>query len=468
MASQSSRPDIIFVLSDQHRASALGCADDEPVETPNLDRLAAGGTRCTAAYANVPLCSPSRASLLTGRYPRDAGICDNGDRLAADATTVGEAFSDAGYRTCYVGKWHLSGEPENYGPTDEAVAEHVRSRGFDRTVIPEAAHTYFDVDHYVDGERVETDGYAPTVQTEYALDFLRDGGDEPTCLVVSYGPPHNPYEQVPEAVRARYDSDELPVRPNVEPILPYAGDHPEPVPLWAPPVSVNVETVDLAVSDNTYVDPREGLADYYAQISAIDREIGRLLDGLDDLGIADETVVTYTSDHGDQLWSQGHAQKGVPYEESVHVPLIVRWPGEVPAGRETGGLIGLADLASTLAGLVGVDGPVDGLSDDASGADLSALVRGETDDGRAAVPLLNDAVGWRGIRTPRYTYARTDPGRFPHLSEGGWLLFDDETDPYQLRNRLYDPDYADARAECEHLVDEFIARTDDPFAAGDA
>jgi arylsulfatase A-like enzyme len=461
MSDSEGRPNVVLVTTDQHRASALGCADDEPVETPNLDRLAGEGTRFERAYANTPLCAPSRASLLTGRYPGRAGVRDNGDRLADDATTLGEAFSTAGYRTGYVGKWHLSGDEENYGGTDGSVAEQIQSRGFDRTVVPEAAHAYFDVDHFVDGdERVETEGYAPAVQTEYALEFLRGSADDPTCLVLSYGPPHNPYEQVPGRFRERYDVEEIPLRPNVEPILSYGDDHPEPVPLWAPPSSVG--SVDLAVSDKTYTDPREGLRDYYAQITAVDRQIGRLLDGLEDLGMADDTLVVYTSDHGDQLWSQGHSQKGVPYEESIHVPLLVRWPGEVSAGRETKSMASLVDLVPTLCELADVDGPPD-----AAGEDLSTLVRGETDDGRDAVPLANYAVGWRGVRTDRYTYAKTSSEALPHLPNGGWLLFDDDWDPYQLENRLYDPAYRDAREECERLVEEFVERTDDPFPADD-
>jgi len=457
MSDSGSRPNVVLVTTDQHRASALGCSNDEPVETPNLDRLAAEGTRFERAYANTPLCAPSRASLLTGRYPNQAGVRDNGDRLSEDATTLGEAFSTAGYRTGYVGKWHLSGDEENYGDVDGSVAEQIRSRGFDRAVVPEAAHAYFDVDHFVDGDRrEETEGYAPAVQTEYALEFLRESGDDPTCLVLSYGPPHNPYEQVPEEFRKRYDVEEIPLRPNVEPILPYGDDHPEPVPLWAPPSSVG--SVDLDVSDRTYTDPREGIRDYYAQITAVDREVGRLLDELDDLGMADDTIVVYTSDHGDQLWSQGHSQKGVPYEESIHVPLLVRWPDEVPADRETDGLASLVDLVPTVCELAGVDGPTK-----TAGEALSKFVRGDADDGRDAVPLANYAVGWRGVRTDRYTYARVSAEALPHLPNGGWLLFDNDRDPYQLENSLYDPSIRDARKKCERLVEAFAERTDERF-----
>lgn len=451
MSNDSDRPTVVLVLTDQHRASALGCAT-EPVETPNLDRLAVDGTRFSRAYANCPLCAPSRASLLTGCFPSNTGVTDNGDRLAGDTPTVGETFAAAGYRTGYVGKWHLSGEEENYGPANPSVADHVRSRGFDRAVIPEAAHDYFDVDHFVDGERVETEGYAPNVQTDYALQFLRASGEEPLCLVVSYGPPHNPYEQVPEMFSDRYESTAIPLRPNVEPILPIASDHPEPGAMWAPPSSVG--TVDLAVSDHTYVDPREGLADYYAGITAVDHHLGRLLDGIHDLGMAENTLFVYSSDHGDQLWSQGHAQKGVPYEESIHIPLLVRWPGDVPADRISERLTSLVDIAPTLYGLAGVERLADVV-----GENHSALFSGGSDVGREAVPLANYAVGWRGVRTDRYTYARTEPSVLPHLPDGGWLLFDNETDPYQLTNCLYDPDHRTAREECERLVEGFPERT---------
>jgi len=451
MSDRNSSPNVIVVLTDQHRASALGCADDEPVETPNLDRLAASGTRFANAYANCPLCAPSRASLLTGQFPPDTGVTDNGDRLDANVRTIGDVFEAAGYRTGYVGKWHLSGEEENYGLASSSVADHVRSHGFDRAVIPEAAHAYFDVDHFVDGERVETAGYAPRVQTDYARQFLRES-QQPTFLVVSYGPPHNPYEQVPETFRDRYDPAELPLRPNVEPILPIASDHPEPGAMWAPPSSVG--SVDLAVSDRTYTDPRAGLADYYASITAVDHQLGRLLEELDQLGMREETLVVYGSDHGDQLWSQGHAQKGVPYEESIRIPLVVRWPGEVPEDRVTDEVTSLVDLAPTLYGLIDIES-----SADTAGEDHSPVVRGGDESGREAVPLANYAAGWRGVRTERYTYARMEPAALPHLPDGGWLLFDNQFDPYQLENHLYDPDYQSIRKECERSVTEFLEET---------
>lgn len=454
--SQSNSPNVLLILTDQHRGSALDCADNEPVKAPNMGRIARNGTCFTHAYANTPVCAPSRASLLTGQYPEETGVLNNGEQISSEATTLGESFAAAGYHTAYIGKWHLSGAEENYVSAGAEAAEHVRSHGFDRAIIPDAAHSYFDVDHHIcddNGvETIETEGYAPTVQTDYALNFLREG-DDPWCLIVSYGPPHNPYEQVPEEYREMYNPEKIPLQPNVEPILPLASAHPEPGAMWAPPSSVG--SVDLEVSGytskHTYVDPREGLADYYAQISAVDRQVGRLLDGLDSLNLTEDTLVIYTSDHGDQLWSQGHAQKSVPYEESIHIPLLIRWPGEVPAGRKTDAMISLVDLVPTLYELAGINSPPE-----TTGKDLSTLVSGGTQEGREVVPLLHHAAEWYGIRTPRYTYAQTVSEELPHLPNNGWLLFDNESDPYQLENLLYDPAHHDVRKECEQLITDFF------------
>jgi arylsulfatase A-like enzyme len=448
-------PNVVFVFSDQHRRSAMGCAGNEDVQTPNLDRLAAQGTRCSNAYANYAVCSPSRASLLTGQYPQTHGVVKNDLPVPTDAPSIARAFQEQGYRTGYVGKWHVDGWPR-----DEWIPPGERRLGFDdHWAVYDCSHQYFDAEYHRDSpEAIPIDGYEPVEQTNLAMEFVRES-EQPFCLFLSWGPPHDPYREVPERYRDLYDPDELTPRPNVEPILPDAEDHPAPSILDAPPVR------EYEGEPYPYARPQEGLADYYAAVTALDDQFGRLMDCLEQEGVADETVLTYSSDHGDMFWSHGKNQKGHPYEEASNVPFVVRWPGEIPAGVENRTLLGVVDVAPTLLGLADADVPAA-----MEGTDLSAHLRGERDAaaGPESVFLMNVAAGWRGVRTDRYTYAKVPKEymdeHFP-AQESGWLLFDNEVDPAQRTNRIYDPEYAAVRERLEKLTDQWIDRLDDPFYA---
>ncbi|MFB6173266.1 MAG: sulfatase [Halobacteriales archaeon] len=422
------RHNVVLVLADQHRAGATGPAGNPDVHTPALDRLAAEGTRCTGAYANVPVCTPSRASVLTGRYPQSTGVIANDLALAPEERTLGEAFRDAGYRTAYVGKWHLDGVPRD-GPTPPE-----RRHGFGFWAAFNCTHQYVDAPYYRDGE-LRRHEWGPAGETDLALEFL--DGEEPFFLVVAYGPPHAPYDQVPGRYRERYDPDGLAVPPNAEPIPGGEGT--------LGPVH----------------EPRELLADYYAQVTAVDDQVGRLLEGLDARGLADDTAVAYTSDHGDMLCSQGLQKKETPHEESVGVPWLVRGPG-VPAGETIDAPLGLLDLAPTLCGLSDADPDLP-----AEGTDRAPLLRGDPDADRPeSVPIMLPATAdqslaqglpvWRGVRTERYTYAR--------LADGTpWLLFDNRGDPHQLRNLALDADHREVRERLDGLTDAWLEDVGDPF-----
>lgn len=435
------RPNIVFVFSDQMRGMDLGCAGNEDVLTPNLDRMAAQGTRFDRAYANCPVCTPSRAMLLTGRYPLSNRVVANDLPLPEDIPTVGKALRDAGYRTGYVGKWHLDGVPR-----DKFTPPGPRRQGFDYWAAYNCSHDYFRAHKYFTDapEPVEVDGYEPVVQTDLALDFIAEPDERPFCLFLSWGPPHDPYHLVPDEYKKLYDPEQVQLRPN------FAAIPPGPTSLAR----------DL--------DPRTTLAHYYAAITALDDQLGRIMAHLDTRGLAENTILVYTSDHGDMLWSQGRMKKQQPWEESIRIPFLVRWPGRVPAGHANGSLLSVADLAPTLLGLAGVDQLPGG-----QGTDLSPVVLGlETtgpDSGGPGSVFLMDLVSvdesqrqgipeWRGVRTERHTYAR-DRG-------GGWLLYDNVEDPYQLENRIADPAYADVRGRLEDELSAWLHRVGDPFAAG--
>lgn len=431
------QPNLLFVFSDQHRGMEMRRAGHPDLHTPNMDRLAAEGVTVRNACANAPVCGPSRGCLLTGQYPHQHGVVDNDLPLRTDVPSVGETFRNAGYRTGYIGKWHLDGPPR-----DKFTPPGSRRQGFDDLwAVYNCSHNYMDAKYYRDtNESIEIDGYEPVHQTDLATEFASDG-DDPFCLFLSYGPPHDPYGLVPDEYRQLYDPDDVTLRPNVEPIPDGISSHPA-----------------------SQREPREVLADYYAQITAIDDQLGRLLDHLDRVGIADETIVVYTSDHGDMLWSQGKFRKGYPWEESVRVPFLARWPDELPAGAESDSMLSTVDVAPTLLNLCGLSTP-----ETMTGVDRSATLRGDESAGADSVfigcvssthPLYQQGADWRGVRTDRYTYARLPDGR-------AWLLYDNVDDPYQRRNRALDPSYETVREKLDGELDRWLDRTEDPFLTGE-
>jgi arylsulfatase A-like enzyme len=452
------RPNVVVVFSDQHRGQAMGCAGNPDAVTPAMDRLADEGTRFANATANAPVCVPSRAALLTGQYPWTNGI-DRGLPLSTDVTSVAEVFRDAGYRTGYVGKWHLDD-----GSRDSVTPPGPRRQGFDDFwAAYNCNHEYLDAAYYRDDdpEPVPIDGYEPVTQTDLALEFLRRDDERPACLFLAYGPPHDPYPRLPAAYADRYDPDDLTLRPNVESTSP---GH-----TIAANLARGVNTRDILQEPDRDVEPMtppEVYANYYAHVTAVDEQLGRLLDDLDDRGVADETVVAYTADHGDMLWSHGRVEKSVPYAEAASVPFLLRYPGRVPEGRVSDALLSTVDVAPTLLSLAGLDVPAA-----MQGTDCSAVAAGGPDgDGPDAAYLCGSTTShwptdresdsaWRAVRTSRYTYARLSNGH-------PWLCFDDEADPYQFHNRVYESAFADRQAALDALLDDWRERTDDPFPAG--
>jgi arylsulfatase A-like enzyme len=454
------QPNVLFVFSDQHRAHAMGCEGNDDVVTPHFDRLASNGTRYTNACANDPVCGPSRGSLITGQYPTTHGVVTNDIQLPTNVPSVGEAFRDAGYRTGYIGKWHLDGVPR-----DKFTPPGPRRQGFDDFwAVLNCTHDYMDAAYYRDDdELVEVDGYEPITQTDLAIEFVENDDDRPFCLFLSWGPPHDPYRMVPDEYRECYDPEALSVRPNVEPIMPSHPDHPGRAYTDAPPIRefANEGDVHDEPIPYEYDSVREGLVDYYAHITALDEQFGRLVDALEDAGAREDTVLTYASDHGDCFWSHGRNQKGNPFEEAINVPLIVQWPDEIPAGRVSQAPVSIVDIAPTLLGLADVSVPTE-----MDGTDFSAAMTRQGGDEPDAALLMETGQGWRGLRTKRYTYARvTEAFMAEHAPPQGpaWLLFDNQEDPYQLRNRVYDPDYQDIVETLDERLQVRLDDIDDPF-----
>ena len=317
------QPNIIFVFGDQWRAQATGYAGETSVRTPNLDRLAGESLNLVNAVSNCPLCTPYRASLLTGQYPLTHGLFVNDVPLDPNAASLGKAFASDGYDTAYIGKWHVDGHGR------DAPIPLERRQGFQFWKVLECTHDYGHSAYY-DGDSDQPrywEGYDAIAQTREAQRYIREhDGHNPFLLVLSWGPPHNPYRTAPEPYRSWYDRAPIRRRPNV-------------------PM-------------NNWVVTYDALAGYYAHCSALDACAGDLLRTVEEAGIADDTIFIFTSDHGDAVGCHGHGNKQAPWEESIRVPFLLRYParfGRTP--RTLDCLLGAPDIMPTLLGLSGLPIP---------------------------------------------------------------------------------------------------------------
>jgi len=420
-------PNLLFVFGDQWRAQACGYAGDPNVRTPNIDAFAAQSVNLRNAVSGYPVCSPYRASLLTGQYPLTHGMIVNDQRIRGNPASIADALNAAGYDTAYIGKWHV------HGPRRSAFIPPEDRMGFKHWLGFECTHDYNNSRYYAGAPTPLTwAGYDAEAQTGAACEYLRGRTDrrEPFALFLSWGPPHDPYHIVPERFRALYQPDTIILRPNV----------PE----------------DAAAR------AKKDLAGYYAHCSALDDCFGALLAELERAGLAEDTIVVFTSDHGDMHGSHGLWKKQWPHDESILIPFLLRWPASLGMeAREVKSPLNSPDVMPTMLGLCGAPIP-----DSVEGCDFSPTILGEdeVDDGGAylacycpfhQIKYNTGGRDFRGLRTVRYTYVRD------HL--GPWLLFDNEADPYQMYNLAQNENLC---AEFEAMLQRKLKKLNDPFALG--
>jgi arylsulfatase A-like enzyme len=439
------RPNILFIMSDDHAAhaiSAYGPSSPHPAgpprpqlnATPHIDRIAAGGMRLDNCLCTNSICTPSRASILTGTYSHVNGARTLSDRLDNRQTAFPRLLQAAGYQTAVIGKWHL-GHGEPYDPA-----------GFDYWNVLPGQGLYHNPEMIELGERKIFPGYVTDVITDLALDWLRrrDRG-RPFCLLVHHKAPHRPWE--PDEKHAHlYDGVELPEPPTFD------DDYRD----RARAAAAARMRVDRDLTDrDTTGPPPEGLApaalkrwkyqryikDYLRCVAAIDDSVGRLLDYLDEDGLAEDTVVIYTSDQGFFLGDHGWYDKRFFYEESLRMPFLVRYPREIPPGTVDDHLVLNIDFAPLFLDYAGRPAPAE-----MQGRSFRPLLRGEAPAGwrtamyyRYFMHLAHHNVyAHYGIRTSRYKliyYYEREP------DPPEWELFDLEQDPYELRSVYHHPDY---------------------------
>ena len=438
LAAQRRRPNVLYIFSDQHRACSLPGEPYNQVDAPNLQRIAREGATFNTCISNYPVCSPYRGILLSGRWPYETGVIDNSWPLQEDETSLGEAFKSAGYRTGYVGKWHLDAR----GTEGKALKPAGSARhGFDWWRAWYNTNPHYDTSHTFDpetGEREVPKGYNATRMTDDAIGFIERNRTEPWMLVVSWNPPHSPFRDAPPELMKKYDAKDLELRPNTG------------------------ERAQLNIAGRTEDRVRLNLAGYYAHIEGIDRQMGRVLETLERTGQADDTILVYSSDHGEMMGSHGRMGKRTPHDESARVPFLVRYPGVVPAGETSDALLSTIDIYPTLCGLAGVEVP-----GHCRGRDLSGAARGERVAGPESAFLMHiekdhasggrnhPAPIFRGLRTQRYTYAVGEIGR--------WCLYDHQEDPFQLHNLADDPERASLLSELDGEILRFLEEAQDKY-----
>lgn len=419
------------------------------MKTWSLDRLAAQSVRCTQAVSQYPVCMPFRAALMTALPANLNGVERHGDFLDPSARTVAHAFAEAGYRTSYVGKWHLAPEsgaamvsPGGWAGQDFWVHPRLRG-GFHDWFGFNISNNYYET-YICTGEKVEPvrlPGYQTDALTDLSIEYLAGMAasrqDTPWFHVISYESPHpgaggpggSAGYPAPETYDALYDPSDLTLRPNVPP--------------------------------EAEARARQQLSGYYRLIANLDDNIGRLLEHLDATGLADDTVVVFLSDHGEMGGSHGLRNKQVPYEESLHVPLMFRYPGHLPPGSEYRDSICGLDVAPTCLGLCGLNG-----MGSVKGLDHSGAIRrpAAANGGRplrgAVLVQWNDTRyrfgdhPYRALRSPRYTLVIGRDDAF-------CLLFDRETDPYELRNLYWDSERSGLRDRLGAELLTLLAQADE-------
>ena len=441
----------VFIMTDTQNKDMVGAYGRPQMDTPNLDRLAAGGIRFERAYTACPLCTPARGAIFTGLHPQINGAWCNNVAPHRHVAMMGEIFRHYGYRAAYTGKWHLDGTAYfgdgvpgggfegDWWYDGERYAEDIGPRMFQayRTckTADDLRKAGFDQEHM----------WAHRV-ADRAVDFLEKVGGEKFVLAVSFDEPHGPCVAPPEYWE-RFEKIGLPPRPN-----------------YNAPVEGKPELLQVQRRQNGEASPGpDGLVynpRFFGCNSYVDREIGRVIDEVDRLH-ADDTMIIYTSDHGDQLRSHGLVGKGpMMYEETCNIPLIVRAPGAA-AGAVSDALVSHVDLLPTMLDLSRIDRPAV-----LNGQSLSHVLTDPSAGGRehALISFHRFAINHDNFGEFYPVRCATD-GRYKlivNLFETD-ELYDLAEDPYEMRNRLADPALS---AERDRLHDWMLAEMDrirDPF-----
>lgn len=468
----SKRPNILFIMSDDHASQAIGCYGSRINRTPNIDRLAKTGMRFDNCFCTNSICAPSRAVILTGKYSHINGLRDNSARFNGTQQTFPKLLKASGYQTAMIGKWHLKSSPT----------------GFDYWKILPGQGNYYNPDLIEMGQKKQHTGYVTDILTDTAIDFLENKRDpgKPFLMMLHNKAPHRNWQPAlrhlkdytsrtfpePETLWDDYatrsaaaSEQEMTIKKHM--ILDYD------LKMGAPPKRMNAEqksaweAVYGPIREKFQKNSPKGkdlvrwkyqryMQDYLGCIAAVDENMGRILDYLDKSGLSENTVVFYTSDQGFYLGEHGWFDKRFMYEESLRMPLLARYPGHIPAGSTNDDMVSNLDFAPTFLSLAGQAVPAD-----MQGLPMEKLLMGESDPSwRHSIyyhyyefPAVHMVKRHYGVRTKRYKLIHF------YYDIDAWELYDMKNDPNELHNIYGDPAYADTVkkliAELEHLQRQY-------------
>jgi N-acetylglucosamine-6-sulfatase len=448
-AASDSRPNIVFILVDDLRWDELGCAGHPFVKTPNIDRIAGEGARFRNAFMTTPLCSPSRASFLTGQYAHTHGITDNVNRSAAShkLVTFPLLLHQSGYETAFIGKWHM-GNDDTPRP------------GFDRWVSFKGQGTYLNPDINEDGKDVKPGGYITDILSGYAVEFIKRPRDKPFLVYLAHKAIH------PEAVQRDDGSVDL---TDAERFIPaerhrnlYAGEKiPRRPNAMRPPVgkpALERRIGNLPALGANTATPDEGVLGRLRTLMAVEESVGDIYRALQETGQLDNTVIVFAGDNGYFYGEHGlSVERRLAYEESIRMPLLVRYPRLIEAGTVRDEFALNIDLAPTLLALASAPVP-----DNMQGRSLVPLLKGEKPQWRDSflIEYYTDRVfprmlqmGYKAVRTGRWKYI--------HYLElqGMDELYDLKADPYEMKNLIDQPGAKEALIEMKKEMERLLEET---------
>lgn len=410
------RPNFVFIFTDDQRYDAMSCAGHPFMRTPNMDRIAKEGVRFKNAFVTLSLCSPSRACFLTGKYPHKHGVKDNSTKFDESQVTFPLLLQKAGYDTAFIGKWHMGGQGDP-------------KPGFNRWVGFKGQGVYIDPMLNIDGKEVKATGYMTDLLTNYAVDWLKQPRTSPFCLYLPHKACHAP--MVPAVRHSKLYADEKIGRPS------NFNDDYEGRPDWFKLGMEKGHDFRNALQDPQEFD--EYVKNYCRTLMAVDDSIGRIFKTLEEMGELDNTVIVFSSDNGFFLGEHHRIDKRTANEESIRIPMLMRYPKLVKQGTVSDEMVLNIDIAPTFLELAGIKVP-----DAIQGKSWCGLFKGGKKEWRK--DFLYEYFEDPGFRrTPTMYAVRTDRWKYIEYPQVKDIpeLYDLKNDPQEMHNLVNDPKYAD-------------------------